>query len=210
MQQPAIITTNLSKTYSRLKALNSVSIQVEQGMIFSLLGANGAGKTTFMKILLSLIKPTVGSATILGVSVGHAKSRLSVGYLAENNQFFDFLKAEEVLFYYGMMHGINSYDCKQRIAKLLEKVGLAKKLSQSEYTFNSKLGFISLNSTINSDQVLAVAYQYTIIGQDSTVFQVGEFSDQGINSPSTLMVKLLKSTSINTDLKLWDLMMKNV
>jgi cell surface protein SprA len=89
------------------------------------------------------------------------------------------------------------------------KVENARKLNQNEYTFNSKLGFISLNSTLNSDQVLAVAYQYNVIG-DTTVYQVGEFSDEGINAPSTLIVKLLKSVTLNTKVPVWDLMMKNV
>lgn len=90
-----------------------------------------------------------------------------------------------------------------------EKIESARKLNSNEYTFNSRLGFISLNITLNPDQVLAVAYQYTILG-DNTVYQVGEFSDQGINSPNNLIVKLLKSTSINTKNPKWDLMMKNV
>jgi len=90
-----------------------------------------------------------------------------------------------------------------------EKVENARKLSPSEFSFNSKLGFISLNTTLNSDQTLAVAYQYTVIGYDST-FQVGEFSDQGINTPKCLTAKLLKSTSINTRMPMWNLMMKNV
>lgn len=90
-----------------------------------------------------------------------------------------------------------------------EKVELARKLKPSEYSLNRKLGFISLNTRLNPDQVLAVAYQYTVIG-DSKIYQVGEFSDQGIVAPSTLMVKLLKSTATNTQTDLWKLMMKNV
>jgi cell surface protein SprA len=90
-----------------------------------------------------------------------------------------------------------------------EKVENARRLNASEYTFNSKMGFISLNSTMNPDQVLAVAFQYTVIGQDK-IYQVGEFSDQGISSPQTLMVKLLKSTALNTKIPMWKLMMKNV
>lgn len=90
-----------------------------------------------------------------------------------------------------------------------EKVESARKLSQNEYNLNAKLGFISLNTNLNSDQTLAVAFQYQRIG-DSTVYQVGEFSDQGVNSPNALMVKLLKSTTINTKNPIWDLMMKNV
>ncbi|MCF8296281.1 MAG: cell surface protein SprA [Saprospiraceae bacterium] len=90
-----------------------------------------------------------------------------------------------------------------------EKVENARKLNPTEYTLNSKLGFISLNTRLNSDQVLAVAYQYTVIGLDS-VFQVGEFSNGGINAPNCLAVKLLKSTALNTQTPIWDLMMKNV
>ncbi len=90
-----------------------------------------------------------------------------------------------------------------------EKIESARKLLPSEYTYNSKLGFITLNTTLNPDQTLAVAYQYQKIG-DSAVYRVGELSDEGINSPKCLIVKLLKSTSINTKNPLWDLMMKNV
>ncbi|MEI6574912.1 MAG: cell surface protein SprA [Bacteroidota bacterium] len=89
------------------------------------------------------------------------------------------------------------------------KVELARRLTASEYTFNSKLGFISLNTTLNSDQTLAVAYQYTVIGFDS-IFMVGEFSDQGISSPKCLVTKMLKSTNVNTHLPFYKLMMKNV
>ncbi len=90
-----------------------------------------------------------------------------------------------------------------------EKIESARKLNSSEYMYNNRLGFISLNTTINPDQTLAVAYQYTVIGDDK-VYQVGEFSDQGIPTASCLMVKLLKSTAVNTHVPLWNLMMKNV
>ncbi|MEI7661089.1 MAG: cell surface protein SprA, partial [Bacteroidota bacterium] len=89
------------------------------------------------------------------------------------------------------------------------KVDLARRLLPSEYSYNPRLGFISVSSALNSDQMLAVAYQYQVVG-DTTVYQVGEFSDQGINSPKCLMLKLLKSTSLNTRGPTWNLMMKNV
>ncbi len=89
-----------------------------------------------------------------------------------------------------------------------EKVESARKLQPSEFTFNSKLGFISLNSSLNQDQVLAVAFQFTIVG-DTTVYQVGEFSNE-VNPPRNLILKLLKSSSLNTKSPLWNLMMKNV
>jgi cell surface protein SprA len=90
-----------------------------------------------------------------------------------------------------------------------EKIENATKLDPSQYSVNSRLGFISLNTTLNPDQVLAIAIQYKVIGQDR-VYQIGEFSDEGISSPNALIVKLLKSTSVNTNIPIWDLMMKNV
>jgi len=89
------------------------------------------------------------------------------------------------------------------------KLENARKLRQTEYSVNTKLGFISLNTYLASDQVLAVSFQYTVIGSDS-VYQVGEFSDQGIVAPNNLVVKLLKSNTLNTKMPMWDLMMKNV
>jgi len=90
-----------------------------------------------------------------------------------------------------------------------EKVESARLLSPNEYTYNSKLGFISLNTALNADQVLAVAFQYQVIGDNDVVYQVGEFSNE-VSAPRALRVKLLRSTNTNTKGPLWKLMMKNV
>jgi cell surface protein SprA len=89
-----------------------------------------------------------------------------------------------------------------------ENVENARLLRPNEFTYNPKLGFISLNQAVNPDQVLAVAFQYTIIGDENT-YQVGEFSNE-VNAPNSLIVKLLKSTAVDTRLPMWNLMMKNV
>jgi cell surface protein SprA len=89
-----------------------------------------------------------------------------------------------------------------------ENVENARLLRSNEYTFNPRLGFLSLNQTVNPDQVLAVAFSYTIIG-DTTTYQVGEFSNE-INAPNSMVVKLLKSTAVDTRIPMWNLMMKNV
>ncbi|MDQ3190245.1 MAG: cell surface protein SprA [Bacteroidota bacterium] len=85
----------------------------------------------------------------------------------------------------------------------------ARLLTPAEYTFHPQLGFISLNQTLNPDQVLSVAYQYTV-GGSNEVYQVGEFSTDGITGEKALILKLLKSTNLNTQIPLWDLMMKNI
>ena len=88
-----------------------------------------------------------------------------------------------------------------------EKVENAKKLSETEFTYNALLGYISLNTNLNNDEVLAVAYEYTYRGE---TFQVGEFSTDGANGQEALILKLLKPTITNPNNKIWDLMMKNV
>ena len=90
-----------------------------------------------------------------------------------------------------------------------EKVESARLLNPNEYTFNRQLGFITLNQPLANDQVLAVAFQYQVVG-DTTVYQVGELTTDGINDPNTLIVKLLKGTAVDTRSPLWRLMMKNV
>lgn len=91
--------------------------------------------------------------------------------------------------------------------KDFEKVESARILSESEYTLNSTLGYISLRSQLNSDEVLGVAFQYTYNGQ---VYQVGEFSSDITSTSQSLYVKMLKSTTVAPRLPMWDLMMKNV
>ena len=88
-----------------------------------------------------------------------------------------------------------------------EKIESARKLSSTEYTLNARLGYISLNSALYADQVLAVAFEYTVGGE---VYRVGEFSNSGVSAPSALIVKLLKGTSFTPKLPTWKLMMKNV
>ena len=90
-----------------------------------------------------------------------------------------------------------------------EKVESARLLNSSEYTFNAQLGFITLSQPLSADQVLAVAFQYQVIG-DTTVYQVGELTTDGVNDPNTLVVKLIKGAGVDTRSPLWKLMMKNV
>lgn len=90
------------------------------------------------------------------------------------------------------------------------KIDNARKLSTSEYTINTQLGYISLNQRLESGYALAVAYEYTVNG---AVYQVGEFAQDvppNPNSPNVLFLKMLKSIPTRTDLPVWDLMMKNI
>lgn len=88
-----------------------------------------------------------------------------------------------------------------------EVVQNARRLNTTEYTYNPRLGYISLNQALNSNEVLAVAFEYTVGNQ---VFKVGDLTTSGVEPPQTLILKLIKGRIINTRLPLWDLMMKNI
>lgn len=88
-----------------------------------------------------------------------------------------------------------------------EKIENARRLSSNEFTFNPVLGYISLNSPLYNDEMLAVAFEYT---QDGKTYRVGELSTDGIAAPQALVVKLLKGTNLSPSLPTWKLMMKNI
>jgi len=93
-------------------------------------------------------------------------------------------------------------------SKEYEKVENARRLSSSDYTVNTNLGYISLNTALQADEVLAVAYEYTYYG---TTHKVGEFTNDGITGDAPLWLKLVKSTALSPSVKpMWNLMMKNV
>ena len=94
-----------------------------------------------------------------------------------------------------------------QIGRDFEKIENARKLNEREFEFNRQLGYISLNSALNTDEVLAVAYEYTLGGQ---LYKVGEFSTDGITAPQTLLLKMLKGTTLTPRLPTWNLMMKNI
>ena len=88
-----------------------------------------------------------------------------------------------------------------------EKISNARKLNSSEYTLNNTLGYVSLNTALTSDEVLAIAFEYTYAGK---TYQVGEFASDIADSDKTLFVKLLKSNSNAPGTGTWHLMMKNI
>ena len=122
----AIETHMLTKYYSngKIKALEDLTLSVESGKIFSLLGPNGSGKTTMIKLLLGICHPTRGSAKILGLDIKTYQSHQKIGYLAENHHFPDFLNAEQVLYYYGKMSNITTPLLREKIPSLLRLVKL--------------------------------------------------------------------------------------
>jgi len=106
----------------RVKALSDLSLDIEKGQIFGFLGPNGAGKSTTIKILLNLIFPDSGQATLMDTDVGDKSVRRFVGYLPENPYFYDYLTAEELLWFGGKSSGMTKHEIQKRSNLLLDKV----------------------------------------------------------------------------------------
>jgi ABC-2 type transport system ATP-binding protein len=106
-------------------ALRGVSLAVPEGSAFGLLGPNRAGKTTLVKLLLSLAAPTAGTITRFGAPLSDRRTLARVGYMHENHAFPRYLSAQELLEFYGGLSGVPSDRIKAKVDQLLERVGLA-------------------------------------------------------------------------------------
>jgi ABC-2 type transport system ATP-binding protein len=114
----------LEKRYGTTLALGGVSLEVEPGTLFGLLGQNGAGKTTLVKILLGLVAPTAGEAALLGRPVGTTSARREVGYLPEDHRLPEYHTSTSLLDLYGALQGIPRRERRRRAAELLDLLGL--------------------------------------------------------------------------------------
>ncbi len=128
----AAVFENVQKDYilsplsrRKITALRGVSLSIPAGSVFALLGPNRAGKTTLIKLLLSLARATSGSIVRLGQPSSERATLGRIGYMHENHAFPRYLSASEVLHFYGGLTGLSSSELPQRVESLLVRVGLA-------------------------------------------------------------------------------------
>ncbi len=124
MTEFAIETDSLRKEFDENVAVRGLTLQVGSGEVFGFLGPNGAGKTTSIKMLLGLVAPTAGSATLLGAPLGDRATRARIGFLPEHFRFHDWLSASEFLNLHGQLYGMAAARLRHRIDELLDLVGL--------------------------------------------------------------------------------------
>jgi len=137
-----IETRNLSKDYrdfwgrQKVRALKPLDLEIRRGEIFGLLGPNGSGKTTTIKLLLGLLFPTRGQALVFGRNATEVEKNERIGYLPEESYLYRFLNAEETLDFYGRLFKMPSLTRRQRVADLIELVGLrdARRRQLKEYS----------------------------------------------------------------------------
>lgn len=157
----AIEIRGLTKRYTgylggSVLAVDNLSIEVHEGEIFGFLGPNGAGKTTTIKMLLGLLNPTSGTASILGRPVDDTEVRRRISYLPENPYFYEHMTGPEVLDFYAQLFGYGKQERKKRVAELLEIVGLKhdvkKRLAQYSKGMMQRIGIAQ--ALINDPELL--------------------------------------------------------
>jgi ABC-2 type transport system ATP-binding protein len=137
-----IETRNLSKTYrdfwgrQKVRALKALDLEIRRGEVFGLLGPNGSGKTTTIKLILGLLFPTSGRALVFGKDASDVAKNERIGYLPEESYLYKFLNAEETLDFYGRLFDMPASLRKQRVDQLIERVGLnwARRRQLKEYS----------------------------------------------------------------------------
>lgn len=134
---------NVEKTYrsgvlsrSGITAVKNVSLSIPAGTVFGLLGPNRAGKTTLVKLLLSLAAPSTGTVTRLGEPIRARRTLARVGYMHENHAFPRYLNAGEVLHFYGGLSGVPTAELPARVNRWLERVGLADRAAEPIQRFS--------------------------------------------------------------------------
>lgn len=143
MQPESVIEIrNLTKVYrdfwgrKKVQALNALSLDVHRGEVFGLLGPNGSGKTTTLKLLLGLLFPTEGEIRILGQPATDVEKNKFIGYLPEESYLYRFLNAEETLDFYGRLFGLSGAERRSRSDRLIKMVKLdhARRRQLKEYS----------------------------------------------------------------------------
>jgi ABC-2 type transport system ATP-binding protein len=151
----AIETEGLRKVFGDNEAVKGLTLQVEQGEVFGFLGPNGAGKTTAIKMLLGLVAPTAGRASLLGVPMGDRSVRARTGFLPEHFRFHEWLSAEEFLTVHGQLYGMPAPRLRARIPELLDLVNLTPFRRKQLRTFSKgMLQRIGLAQALLNDHAL--------------------------------------------------------
>jgi len=124
----AVSVSKLSRHFGKFIAVDEISFEVNKGEIFGFLGANGAGKTTAIKMLCGLLKPTSGEATVAGFSINSetAKIKKNIGYMSQKFSLYDDLTVKENIEFYGGIYGLSREKISGKTDQLISELNLDK------------------------------------------------------------------------------------
>ncbi len=162
MSEVVIETRNLTKVYRdfwgrpKVQALKALDLQVQRGEIFGVLGPNGSGKTTTIKLLLGLLFPTEGEARIFNEPTTNVSKNERIGYLPEETYLYKFLNAEETLQFYGRLFKMPASERNRRVGQLIDMVGLsaAKHRQLREYSKGMQRRIGLAQALINNPELI--------------------------------------------------------
>jgi ABC-2 type transport system ATP-binding protein len=120
----------------RLRAVDRLTLQIEPGEIFGLLGPNGGGKSTTIKMILGFLQPTSGACEVFGVPSGQTEARRAVGYLPESPDFYRYLTGRELVTFYGELCGLDRRSTKDRVSEVIEQVRLSHAADRRVATYS--------------------------------------------------------------------------
>ncbi|SNR50790.1 ABC transporter ATP-binding protein [Lutibacter flavus] len=133
MKEEAVIQVeNLTKKFGDFTAVNAISFEVKKGEIFGFLGANGAGKTTAMKMLIGIYKPTSGNAQVASFNVYKNPNEIkkNIGYMSQKFALYDDLTVKENITFFGGIYGLSRSQIKEKTAQLIEELNLQETVNQ--------------------------------------------------------------------------------
>lgn len=127
-----ISVSNLTKTFGDFTAVNNISLEVAKGEIFGFLGANGAGKTTAIKMLIGISKPSSGEATVAGFDIAKQSEMVkkNIGYMSQKFSLYDDLTIKENITFFGGIYGLSRKEIKEKTAILIAELELEEVANQ--------------------------------------------------------------------------------
>jgi ABC-2 type transport system ATP-binding protein len=198
----AIVVENISKRYGDFQAVNDLSFEVHRGELFALLGPNGSGKTTTIRMILDILKPDTGRIAVLGSALNDA-TKDRIGYLPEERGLYRNVPVIEMMTYLGTLKGLTNAESRRRSMALLERLGLAesakKKVSELSKGMQQKVqfgvtiihdpeliiidepfsGLDPVNSLVIKDELLALKKKgVAIVMSTHQMYQVEEMAER--------------------------------
>src|SRR6266700_3351578 len=151
--EPMVVARNLVKQFGKLYAVNKLSMTINAGETFGLIGPNGSGKTTLIRMLVCLIRPASGTIQLMGERIPSVRVSLYLGDMTQLSALYLDLTARENMQFFCNIYGLRGKEQRQRISEMLERVALAERANDVVGTFSggTRLGLMRNGALLAQD-----------------------------------------------------------